>query len=260
MGPSTSPNSNPYRPGGGASGGQAAGGPNPFRSRPNRKKRNRPGPQKPQKPQPPGATEDPLNTTTGQMAYEDLDNWQDAGMGTLANLGIGAAGGPDKQLDWLTNTFLPKQHSDFVGNQLNDNNDLTWLGHLQGALGGNPTAATAPPADAGPLGFVDWRSQQAGVGPKAWNAAKKKKKKKLKGRYGNYAANYAAPEVPPGGGVAGINPATARGIVTQAWQSASPLARGYDSTRWRAPKRTIEFALLLASIGVIVGAVFEALA
>jgi hypothetical protein len=114
--------------------------------------------------------------------------------------------------------------------------------------------------DPGPLGYADWRSQRAGVGPKKYKNARKKQRTKLKNRYGAYQDNYTPVEQPFVNPAVGANAPAAQALWRQMWQSASPLERGYDSTRWRAPKRTIEFALLLASLGVIVGAVIEALA
>lgn len=215
-------------------------------ARPNR----RPGNRRPRRPGggPPrqrpvgggtGTTGDPnapLDTQAEQNLFEDEDYLRESAWGVLGSAGINP-GGPVNQGDWLENQ-IGNQITQFHGTQQYGNNNATFAQQMAGWLGG-PVPATAPSAAAQtPLTPEQWRAQMAHVGPKAFQNLARKRRQGLARRYNAYAAGLAAPPTPTN--LAG-NPALARSRLLRDWQSATPLERGYDSTQYVGPKRTVEF-------------------
>jgi hypothetical protein len=198
-----------------------------------------------------------LDTAAGEITFEDDDNLRNSAWGMLNNAGISqtpAFGG--NAVPWLegrVNSWVDEHR----GNVIADDPKSRFENLLYDKAGvGRPDPALQP------VDFDEWltdpiaaakeKAKRPGrpVNPitpvanaDAWDALKVKPQRRLQTQYDAYAKGYKAPE----GLVSQSNfinqqwnPAM-RQMLARDWEGQTAQTRGYDSSRFVRPKRTIQF-------------------
>jgi hypothetical protein len=200
-----------------------------------------------------------LDQNQMDLAFEDPnpDTLRLGALGMLERAGIDfGTDTTDAQKAFLEETMAGWVDSHLGDTLVNDPNN-TWGAFMddmvltpeeKAAQQAATDAVIAPVED--PLGYRDWASETLGLGRRDIREMNDRKRKRTKTRYQTYLDELAgAGEDPndglgPGAGAGETDWIWNEGIrdkLSAEWAQLSPEQRGYNSARWVAPKRTIQF-------------------